>query len=262
MIRINAIIACLLCTLAILAQTDYTSGQAIWFDQPTTLDGRAVWYGGRPDLWQGKGMPEWAGEGAYNPDQEWESKSLPIGNGSIGANIMGSLEAERITFNEKTLWRGGPNTAGGAEYYWNVNKKSAHLHDGNHAYKLFGNLLKNGTLDNLWDTHAPFQIDGNFGGTAGITEMLMQSHMGFIHLLPALPDAWEEGNIKGLCAKGGFDVDITWKDGKLTEAVITSKSGERCNLRYGNETRSFGTKRGKSYKIVLKNGKLKTESRA
>ena len=139
---------------------------------------------------------------------------------------------------------------------WKLNQW-ARLHDGNHAYTLFGNLLKNGTLDNLWDTHAPFQIDGNFGGTAGITEMLMQSHMGFIHLLPALPDAWEEGSIKGICAKGGFDVDITWSEGKLVEVTVTSKCGERCNLRYGNETLSFGTKKGKSYKVVLKDGKLK-----
>jgi alpha-L-fucosidase 2 len=139
---------------------------------------------------------------------------------------------------------------------WKLNQW-ARLHDGNHAYTLFGNLLKNGTLDNLWDTHAPFQIDGNFGGTAGITEMLMQSHMGFIHLLPALPDAWEEGSIKGICAKGGFDVDITWSEGKLVEVTVTSKCGERCNLRYGDSTLSFGTKKGASYKVVLKNGKLK-----
>jgi alpha-L-fucosidase 2 len=139
---------------------------------------------------------------------------------------------------------------------WKLNQW-ARLHDGNHAYTLFGNLLKNGTLDNLWDTHAPFQIDGNFGGTAGITEMLMQSHMGFIHLLPALPDAWEEGSIKGICAKGGFDVDITWSEGKLVEVTVTSKCGERCKLRYGDSTLSFGTKKGASYKVVLKNGKLK-----
>ncbi|MBR6806361.1 MAG: glycoside hydrolase N-terminal domain-containing protein [Bacteroidaceae bacterium] len=138
---------------------------------------------------------------------------------------------------------------------WKLNQW-ARLHDGNHAYTLFGNLLKNGTLDNLWDTHAPFQIDGNFGGTAGITEMLMQSHMGFIHLLPALPDAWSEGRIAGICAKGGFDVEIIWQEGKLIEAIVTSKSGSHCDLRYGDATLSFNTKKGTSYRIAFKDGKL------
>lgn len=141
---------------------------------------------------------------------------------------------------------------------WKLNQW-ARLHDGNHAYTLFGNLLKNGTLDNLWDTHAPFQIDGNFGGTAGIAEMLMQSHMGFIHLLPALPDAWEEGTVYGLCAKGGYEVDITWKDGKMAETVVTSKKGGVCDVRYGNNVVSIKTKKGKSYKITTKNGKLKVK---
>lgn len=141
---------------------------------------------------------------------------------------------------------------------WKLNQW-ARLHDGNHAYTLFGNLLKNGTLDNLWDTHAPFQIDGNFGGTAGITEMLMQSHMGFIHLLPALPDAWSEGKISGICAKGGFDVDITWNEGKLTQATIKSKNGEKCSLRYGDSTLNFGTKKGRSYTVVLKDGNLRVK---
>ena len=86
--------------------TDYTKGLAIWFDAPNTLQGHAVWYGGRPDMWKGENKPETAGDTARNPDAAWESQSLPIGNGSIGANIMGSVEAERITFNEKTLWRG------------------------------------------------------------------------------------------------------------------------------------------------------------
>lgn len=138
---------------------------------------------------------------------------------------------------------------------WKLNQW-ARLHDGNHAYTLFGNLLKNGTLDNLWDTHAPFQIDGNFGGTAGICEMLLQSHMEFIHLLPALPDAWSEGSIEGLRAKGGFEVSLSWNNGTLEQAVITSKSGERCSLRYGDSTLHFGTKKGKSYTVTFKNGKL------
>ena len=109
--------------------TDYTQGLTIWFDTPNTLQGRAIWYGSRPDLWKGESKPESAGDTARNPDANWESQSLPIGNGSIGANIMGSIEAERITFNEKTLWRGGPNTSKGAEAYWNVNKQSAHVLD-------------------------------------------------------------------------------------------------------------------------------------
>ena len=131
---------------------------------------------------------------------------------------------------------------------WKLNQW-ARLHDGNHAYKLYGNLLKNGTLDNLWDTHAPFQIDGNFGGTAGITEMLMQSHMGFIHLLPALPDAWQKGSIKGLCAKGNFTVDIYWDNGRLTKAVILSGSGEPCQVRYGDKVKKMKTQKGKTYEV-------------
>ncbi|MBV4205731.1 glycoside hydrolase N-terminal domain-containing protein [Bacteroides salyersiae] len=139
---------------------------------------------------------------------------------------------------------------------WKLNQW-ARLQDGNHAYKLYGNLLKNGTLDNLWDTHAPFQIDGNFGGTAGITEMLLQSHMGFIQLLPALPDAWQDGSVSGICARGGFEVNLSWKDGKLAEAVVTSEKGVPCTVRYEDKTLSFKTKNGSSYRIVMDNNELK-----
>ena len=131
---------------------------------------------------------------------------------------------------------------------WKLNQW-ARLHDGNHAYLLYGNLLKNGTMDNLWDTHPPFQIDGNFGGTAGVTEMLMQSHSGFIHLLPALPDAWHEGKVKGLCARGNFTIDMTWNDGKLERADILSGSGEKCIVRYGDQTCTFKTRKGKHYEV-------------
>ncbi len=95
-------------------ETDYTQGLSIWFDTPNGLDGQTVWSHGY-------------GDRGANKDRAWESRSLPVGNGSLGANILGSVAAERITLNEKTLWRGGPNTSGGAEYYWNVNKQSAHL---------------------------------------------------------------------------------------------------------------------------------------
>lgn len=139
---------------------------------------------------------------------------------------------------------------------WKLNQW-ARLQDGNHAYKLYGNLLKNGTMDNLWDTHAPFQIDGNFGGTAGITEMLLQSHMGFIQLLPALPDAWKDGSISGICARGDFEVNIAWENGKLTEATLTSKAGEPCKVQYGTQSVSFKTQKGKTYRIAM-NGKRLT----
>ena len=133
---------------------------------------------------------------------------------------------------------------------WKLNQW-ARLHDGNHSYTLYGNLLKNGTADNLWDVHPPFQIDGNFGGTAGVTEMLLQSHAGCIHLLPSLPDAWQEGSITGLRARGNFGVDIYWQGGRLQRAIVSSDSGEPCTLRYGSHTLTFPTERGKAYVITL-----------
>ena len=135
---------------------------------------------------------------------------------------------------------------------WKLNQW-ARLHDGNHAYLLFQNLLKNGTADNLWDMHPPFQIDGNFGGTAGIIEMLMQSHMGFIHLLPALPDKWASGDVRGLCARGNFEVDIHWERGELVKAVIRSGSGGMCSIRYKDSMVNFDTKAGKSYSLIYDN---------
>ena len=143
---------------------------------------------------------------------------------------------------------------------WKLNQW-ARLHDGNHAYKLYGNLLKNGTLDNLWDTHAPFQIDGNFGGTAGVTEMLLQSHMGFLHLLPALPDAWKEGSVEGLRARGNFLVNLTWRGGKLVQATVVSQSGEPCMVHYNGKTLNFNTQRGKSYTITYTNEKLRVDKK-
>lgn len=138
---------------------------------------------------------------------------------------------------------------------WKLNQW-ARLHDGNHSYILYGNLLKNGTADNLWDIHPPFQIDGNFGGTAGVTEMLLQSHAGCLDLLPSLPDAWPEGSITGLRARGNFGVSLSWAGGQLKQAVITSGSGGMCHLRYGSHTLDLPTHKGRSYTVTLSQGKL------
>ena len=113
-----------------------------------------------------------------------------------------------------------------------------------------------GIYNNLFDAHPPYQIDGNFGVTAGIAEMLLQSHAGYIDLLPALPECWKKGSVSGLKAQGGFTVDIRWSDGLLQEAVIASPLGGSCVIRYGTEQASFDSRAGQTCRIAFENGKL------
>ncbi len=182
-----------------------------------------------------------------------DNQISPISTPDLAAAVKRSLEL-----------RGDGGT--GWSKAWKINMW-ARLLDGNHAYKMLRTHLNfvdptpgarnsgGGTYPNLFDAHPPFQIDGNFGGTSGIAEMLLQSHMGEIHLLPALPDAWQAGSITGLRARGGFTVDQKWKDGKLTSAVIYPDFDGTVRIRYGEKILNINTIAGKEVKINPKSFK-------
>ena len=161
----------------------------------------------------------------------------------ITQNTPDLLEAARKTI-EYRLAHGGGHT--GWSRAWIINFY-ARLKDGDKAYENLVALLRKSTMDNLFDNHPPFQIDGNFGGTAGITEMLLQSQAGEVELLPALPSAWKNGHINGLMARGGFQVDIEWENGKLKRARIISKLGNTLKLSYAGKVTEMSSEAGKEY---------------
>jgi alpha-L-fucosidase 2 len=210
--------------------------------------------------------------GRWGQLQEWETdRDDPNDNHRHVSHLFGLHPGRQITrANTPELAQAAQvslNARGDASTGWSRAWKIvfwARLWDGDRAHSLLRSLLNvvgetrtiygesgAGVYPNLFCSHSPFQIDGNFGATAGFCEILVQSHAGQIHLLPALPKAWPSGTVTGLRARGGFEVDMTWTQGRLAHAVIHSKSGLPCRVVYNGTSQEFETKAGESYPINL-----------
>jgi alpha-L-fucosidase 2 len=206
--------------------------------------------------------------GQYGQLQEWlEDKDNPDNKHRHVSHLWGMHPAKDINWEESPelmeaakqslLFRGDDGT--GWSLAWKINFWARFL-DGNHANELIKMLFRmvkeggtrmsgGGSYPNLFDAHPPFQIDGNFGAAAGIVELLLQSHLSSIHILPALPDAYPSGAISGVCARGGFVLDFQWEDMGLQQLTVRSKAGKPCSLTYKGKSVEFPTEAGKTYKL-------------
>ena len=200
--------------------------------------------------------------GKYGQLQEWlEDKDDTSNKHRHVSHLWGVHPGNDITWDktpdmmkaarQSLLYRGDAGT--GWSLAWKINFWSR-FKDGDHSFKMLKMLISpaakgGGSYVNLFDAHPPFQIDGNFGGAAGIAEMFIQSHTGYIDLLPALPSELGDGRIKGFCARGGFEIAMQWSGGRLQNVEIFSKAGEECVIKYGNKISRFATQNGKRYKL-------------
>lgn len=208
--------------------------------------------------------------GKHGQLQEWmEDKDDPESHHRHVSHLWAVYPGNEINYEEtpdfmeaakQSLEYRGDNGTGWS-LAWKINFWSR-FRDGDHAYKLTHKLLSpairpdgkvgGGSYANLFDAHPPFQIDGNFGGASGILEMILQSHLDKIELLPALPSALPDGSVSGIVARGGFELSFKWKNSVLQEVEVLSKKGGTCKLSYNNINIEFDTKPGKKYKFNAK----------